>query len=232
MGIDIDTVHDVKVEYVHGIEAIKIDSNANSIKIESIQKIAPAAVHIKEVNQIDPLTVESLRVDSVRNVEPLNVDRLNVTRLPMVNLSLTRMPTMDLNIRRMPPLAIGLHQEFELPSKYTIHTRLLGFEIIRFDIHGSSRLVPRERARREQSHTHERSFPDVAAVGNPAIPNRCRETSVETVSSPEPRRCAGNASVTPPPRCAPAAGLSAAAPRFSYSFSAAGATAPGVRHGG
>lgn len=202
------------IDKIENIETIRIAP----ITIDDIKKIAPAAVHIKELNNIDPLTIESLRVDSVRNLEPLNVDSLNVTRLPMVNLSMARMPTMDLNIRRMPPLAIGLHQEFELPSNYTIHTRLLGFEILRFDIHGSSRMVPRERARREQSHNHERSFPDVVAVGNPAIPNRCRETCAETVVRPEPQPpCASPA----PANRKPCAGLSAAAPQFNFSLSGA-----------
>jgi hypothetical protein len=213
----------IDINKVAGIDPVNIASvqNIAPVTIETIkrvEKIAPAAVHIKELNNIDPLTVESLRVDSVRNLDPINVDTLNVTRLPMVNLSMARMPTMDLNIRRMPPLAIGLHQEFELPSEYTIHTRLLGFEIMRFDIHGSSRLVPREKARREQSHNHERSFPDVAAVGNPAIPNRCRETGAEAVVRPEPPLCAGPA----PARGAPRGGLSVAAPQFSFSLSGAG----------
>jgi len=224
MDIDIKSATGIDPIHIASIDDIK---KIAPITVASVQKIAPAAVHIKELNHIDPLTVESLRVDSVRNLEPLNVDRLNVTHLPMVNLSLARMPTMDLNVRRMPPLAVGLHQEFDLPSKYTIHTRLLGFEIVRFDIHGSSRLVPRERARREQSHNHERSFPDVAAVGNPAIPNRCRETSAEAVVRPEPQPPGTGPA---PANCAPRAALSVAAPYFSYSLS--GASVSRVGHGG
>jgi len=207
----------IDINKVAGIDPVNINSVSNiaPVTIETIkrvEKIAPAAVHIKELNQIDPLTIESLRVDSVRNLEPINVDTLNVTHLPMVNLALARLPTVDLNIRRLPPLALGLHQEFDLPSNYTIHTRLLGFEIMRFDIRGGSRLVPREKARREQAHNHERSFPDVAAVGNPAIPNRCRETCAETVSRAPPglRREPGRT-----------CGLSAAAPAFSFNLSGA-----------
>jgi hypothetical protein len=217
MGIDIDKVANISPVTIASIDHVKDIAPVTIETIKRVEKIAPAAVHIKELNNIDPLTIESLRVDSVRNLDPLNVDSLNVTHLPMVNLSMARMPTMELNIRRMPPLAIGLHQEFELPSNYTIHTRLLGFEIMRFDIHGSSRLVPREKARREQAHKHERSFPDVAAVGNPAIPNRCRETSAETIVRPEVPPCA-----VPVPDCrAPRAGLSVAAPQFSFSLSGA-----------
>ena len=218
---------DIDIKSATGIDPLNIASVSNiapvtNATIQKVEKIAPAAVHIKELNHIDPLTVESLRVDCVRNLDPLNVDSLNVTHLPMVNLSMARMPTMDLNVRRMPPLAVGLHQAFELPSRYTIHTRLLGFEIMRLDIHGSSRLVPRERARREQAHNHERSFPDVAAVGNPAIPNRCRETCAETVVTPAPQ-----APCPAAVNCAPRAGLSVATPHFSYSLSGSS-----IRHGG
>lgn len=202
MSIDIDKVANISEVTIADIKHVA------PLTIEKVEKIAPAAVHIKELNQIDPLTVESLRVDSVRNLEPLNVDRLNVTHMPMMNLSLARLPAMDVNIGRMPPLAIGLHQEFELPSNYTIHTRLLGFEFMRFDIHGASRLVPKARARREQSHQHQRSYPDVAAVGNPAIPNRCRETSAETVSAP-------------PQDCMSKPALSACVPCFSFSLGGA-----------
>lgn len=213
MSIDIDKVANISpvtVAHVQDIAPVTIETIK---KIERIEKIAPAAVHIKELNQIDPLTVESLRVDSVRNLEPLAVDRLNVTHMPMMNLSLSRMPALDVNLRRLPALSVGLDQEFELPSNYTIHTRLLGFEIMRFDVHGSSRLVPRQRARREQSHSHERSYPEVAAVGNPAIPNRCRETGAETVTTAPP--CA-------PAPCPPCGGLSASPPRFCFSLSGAG----------
>lgn len=208
---------DINIKEATGIQAITVNplTIASIDTIKKIEKIAPAAVHIKELNNIDPLTVESLRVDSVRNMEPLNVDRLNVTHVPMVNLTMARMPAMDLNIRRMPPLALGLHQDFEIPSRYTIHTRLLGFEILRFEVHGSSKLVPQERARREQSHTHERSYPDVAAVGNPAIPSHCRETSAEALVRPAP--CAPRAS-----DCQEDRGLSASGPRFHFNLSGTG----------
>lgn len=208
MEIDIESAKDIEPLEIARLDNIAPITIATIKKIERIEKIAPAAVHIKELNQIDPLTIESLRVDGVRNLEPLNVDRLNVTHMPMMNLSLARMPALDVNVGRMPPLAIGLHQEFDLPSNYTIHTRLLGFEIMRFDIHGASRLVPKARARREQSHQHQRSYPDVAAVGNPAIPNRCRETGAETVDRQSQT-------------CAPKPALSACAPCFAFNLGGA-----------
>jgi hypothetical protein len=136
--------------------------------IKRIEQIAPVAVHVKELNQIDPLTVESLRVDAARNIEPLRIDRLNVSHLPMVNLSLSTLPQVDINIRRIPPLEVSLHQEFELPSRYMMHARILGIELARLEIHGTTRVVPRDCARREVSRVHEQSFPDVAAAGNPA----------------------------------------------------------------
>ena len=33
-------------------------------KIASVEKIAPVAVHLKEVNQIDPISIDSLRCDT------------------------------------------------------------------------------------------------------------------------------------------------------------------------
>ena len=36
--------------------------------------VTPIAVHLKELNQIAPLSVESLRVDHVRHVDPLRIE--------------------------------------------------------------------------------------------------------------------------------------------------------------
>ncbi|HYM02056.1 MAG TPA: hypothetical protein VET85_03855 [Stellaceae bacterium] len=223
LSIDIDSVHNIDPVTLNPV-------TLNPITIHQIEKIAPAAVHIKELNQIDPLTIESLRVDGVRNLEPLNVDRLNVTHLPVVNLALGRLPEVEVNVGRVPPVAIALHQDFDLPSRYTVHARVLGLELARLEIHGSTRLVPRERARREQSRVHERSFPDVAALGNPAIATQRLETCVEAVTRTEP----------PPPPAATArmgralqaaasaiaGALSAGAPRFQYSLGGAPAAPP------
>jgi hypothetical protein len=225
---------DVNIKQVTGVDPIPLQPvEISSIDvIKRIEQIAPAAVHIKELNQIDPLTVESLRVDAARNIEPLRVDRLNVTHLPMVNLSLGTLPQVDINLRRAPPLEIGLHQEFDLSSRYMVHTRILGVELARLEIHGSTRVRPRDCARRETSHEHERSFPDVAAAGNPAIPTRRVESCavVETRTADAPAAIvptAGLASVLAAAgnlaRAAVSAGstisstLSAGAPRFNYS---------------
>ena len=64
----------------------------NPLTIADVQKIAPVGVHIKELNQIAPLFVESLRVDHVRHIDPLRIERLNITQLPSVNLSLEPTP--------------------------------------------------------------------------------------------------------------------------------------------
>ena len=40
---------------------------------------------------------------------------------------------------------------------------------------------PRDRVHREVSASHERSYREVAAVGNPAIPVTCREDDAEAV---------------------------------------------------
>ena len=36
--------------------------------------VTPIAVHLKELNQVAPFTVESLRIDRVSHVDPLKID--------------------------------------------------------------------------------------------------------------------------------------------------------------
>jgi hypothetical protein len=181
----------------------------NPLTIANVQSIAPVGVHVKELNQIAPLFVESLRVDHVRHIDPLRIDRLNITQLPGVNVSVGQMPPLDLNVRRLPPVAISLQQELELKSCYTMRARLLGLEVMRMQIEGQTRVAPRDCARREQSRSHERSFPEVAAAGNPAIPVRAVEKLRWTKE-----RCAPS----PPPPAARRHAVSAGAPLFSYSM--------------
>lgn len=211
---------DVNIKQVTGVDPIPIGEVDNIAPvtiaaIQKVEKIAPVAVHIKELNQVDPLLIESLRVDRVREIDPLNVDRLNVTRLPVVNLSVNRVPRVELDVRRIPPVAIGVHQVFELPSQYTARARFLGFEVLRVEISGTTRVLPRECARREESHAHERSFAEVAAVGNPAIPSRLEEHWAEAVPC---------GTMKPPPP-----DLRPGPPRFAY---AARSGRQGVRSGG
>lgn len=155
--------------------------------IDTIKQIAPVAVHIKEVNQVAPLLVESLRIGRVREIDPLNVDRLNVTRLPVVNLSVNQVPEVAISVNQLPSVAIAVQQCFDMPSDYTARARFLGFEVLRIHLSGTTRIIPRDRARREQAHAHERSFPLVAAAGNPAIPSRLEERCAETVPLPHPQ---------------------------------------------
>lgn len=220
----------VDIREVKKIDPIRI-REFTGVEPLRIGQIAPAAVHIKELNHIDPISVESLRIDHVRNLDPVRVERFDVTHLPTVNISLSRLPSMDVNVRRIPPLAVTVQQEFCLPSQYTIHARLLGIEFLRFDIHGRTMVTPKDRVPHEQARSHERSFPEVAAAGNPGIPTR-RTERVEAVARHLP--CG------PPsgPGCAHAgidgardtrqagfsgdsseAGLSAGNPRFSYPVS-------------
>lgn len=187
------------------------------LTIADVQKVVPIGVHIKELNQIAPLLVESLRVDHVRHIDPLRIERLNITQLPSVNLSMSRLPPLDLNVRHVPPVAIALQQQLELASNYTMRARLLGLDIMRMEIQGKTRLVPLDCARREQSRSHERSFPAVAAAGNPAIPTRATETCTQTVTRS-----------APPPRKVRRHALNAGAPRFNYSLGGAGGIAAAV----
>ena len=139
--------------------------------IQKLQNIAPMAAHIKEINNIDPITVEALQVSQVRNIEPLKIEEFNVTNLPTVNLSMRQLPPVDLNIRRLPALSVGTHQVFEVPSNYTVRARFLGIEVLRIQLAGRTTIGPRELFRREQERTGSRSFPLVATAGNPAIPS-------------------------------------------------------------
>src|ERR671936_1595097 len=180
--VDVKSVKNIDPLVIKEIDAVK------NIEPLQIAKIAPAAVHVKELNHIDPISVDSLRVDEVRNLEPVKIQQFDVTTLPTVNLSLGEVPALDLNLRRMPPLAVGVHQEFVLPSEYLIRARFLGLELLRLHVSGRTRIHPHEQARREVSASHERSYREAAAVGNPCIPVECREERAEAVVHERPRR--------------------------------------------
>jgi hypothetical protein len=171
----VSNISPVNIASVHDIAPINIDR---------VQHIAPVAAHIKEINHIDPISVDSLYVNQVRNIEPIVIERFNVTNLPMVNMSLRQLPPVDLNVRRVPPVSIGSHQDFRIPSNYTVRARFLGIEFLRIHLDGHTTILPKERARREQAQTHDRSFPETATAGNPAIPSVCRETGMHVHSLP------------------------------------------------
>jgi hypothetical protein len=200
---------DVNIKELRNIDPVTIRDiqHVAPLTIADIQHAAPIAVHLKELNQIAPLFVESLRVDHVRHIDPLRIDRLNITQFPSLNLALSSLPSLDINVRRVPPIAVALQQQLNLNSSYTMVARVLGFPLMRMEIAGTTQVTPRDCARREQSRSHERSFPEVAAAGNPAIPSRNIETCTRSVT-----------------RCAPAQQqalqrpLRAGAPRFHYSL--------------
>ena len=151
-------------------------TDAHPFYIQKLQNVAPLAAHIKEVNHIDPLSVESLFVSQIRNIEPLNIERFNVTNLPLVNMAVRQLPPVDLNVRRLPAISIGTHQVFDLPSQYVLKARFLGLELFRLQLAGCTRIMPADRFRREQDRADNRSFPTVATGGNPAIPSIQKET--------------------------------------------------------
>jgi hypothetical protein len=155
-----------------------------------------------------------------------------------VNLTLSQLPQLDVSVRRVPPLALTLQQRFDLPARYRIRTRLLGFEIMRFEIDGEMQLVPRNCARSEQSHSTERSFPDVAAAGNPAIPTRTTQRCTQTVTRVAPcagARDAGHCADAPWPAQAAQprrpARLSGGTPRFHYTLDRGSAAASASQRG-
>lgn len=175
--------------------------------------VQPIAIHLKELNQVAPLSVESLRIDHVRHVDPLRIEQLNISTLPTVNVAMSQMPAMDINVRRMAPVALAIQQQFEMNSNYTMTAKIFGLPLMRILLSGKTTITPKDCARREQSWSHERSFPDVAAAGNPGIPSRAIETCVHTVSrsAPPPRRRQG---------------VYAGAPRAGFSLQQAEAHAP------
>ena len=89
---------DVKIKQVRDIDPLDI----NPLTINPLT-IRPMAVHLKELNPVAPLSVESLRVDHVRHVDPLQIDQLNITSLPTVNLTMSQLPALDINVRRFHP---------------------------------------------------------------------------------------------------------------------------------
>lgn len=170
----------LRISEVKGVDPLRISEvkGIEPIHIAEVSHIAPAAVHVKELNHIDPITVDSLRVDEVRHIDPISVERLDVTHLPTVNVSLSRVATVDLNVRHIPPVTIALRQRLVMPSQYTVHATMFGIEVLRLNLHGQTVIEPCAIVPREHSRTHSRSFPEVAAVGNPCIParpvNTCR----------------------------------------------------------
>ena len=195
--VHIDDSSSLAIRGQNGHDPVHIEIDGSDVEIrgtskfplyiDALQNIAPIAAHIKEVNHIDPISVESLFVSQVRNIEPINIAKFNVTNLPLVNLALRQIPAVDLNVRRLPAISVGLHQVFDLPSNYMVRARFLGFEVFRLQLSGCTRIEPRERYRREQERADNRSFPTVATAGNPAIPS-IRVEKDSTYTAP----CAGH----------------------------------------
>ena len=159
------------IDAIHSLDSIgSIGSIGPMGPIKGIESIAPVAVHLKEINNIDPVILEPLQINDVRNIEPLRIQELNVTKLPMVNIAVRQLPSVDVNIRRFPALSVATHQNFCMPSNYVVHGRILGLELFRLHVEGQTVVVPKDRVRREQSRTPDRSFPVTAAAGEPGIP--------------------------------------------------------------
>ena len=176
--------------------------------------VTPIAVHLKELNQIAPLCVESLRVDHVRHIDPLLIEQLNITSLPTVNLTMSQLPALDVNVRRVPPIAVALHQQFEMCSDYSMTARVFGLPVMTLSINGRTTVTPKDCVRPEQSKSHERSFSDVAVLGSPGIPSRGTRTCVQTVSR------------QPPPSLGPRHGADPGARRYGFSLPQSGARGP------
>lgn len=179
---------DIDIKSTHYTEAFPVAPLTITPLTLNPLTVTPIAVHLKELNQVAPLSVESLRVDHVRHVDPLRIEQLNISSLPTVNLTMSQLPGLDINVRRVPPVAVAIQQQFEMCSDYTMTARIFGLPLMRLLLSGRTTITPRDCVRREQSRSHERSFPDVAALGSPGIPSRATETCVHTVrrASPKP----------------------------------------------
>ena len=208
----INHVYDVEVEHVKGVEV----EHVKDVEIEHVRHISPVAAHIKEINNIDPLSVDAFNVTEIRNIEPIRVQEFNITNLPNVNISLQQLPAVEMNVRRLPPVSVSLHQDIHIPSNYLVRMQLLGFEVFRVALSGESQLIPREKYRREQERTHQRSFPETAVAGNSAIPSQCREVAVT-----EREGCGCGSTGAPSGRAAygiGASGLKHGAPAMHFSL--------------
>lgn len=183
------------------------EDSALTIKgIDKVKNIDPVAVHLKEVNHIDPLSIESLHISEVNNIEPIEISKFNITNLPMVNVSLQKLPAIDFNVKTLPPVSVGTYQNFCIPSNYILRARLLGIELVRLNLDGQTSIIPRERARREQSRSDNRSFPVTSAAGNPAIPSHCESGNS---ASCHPRSAPTNYYQAPQPGARAATGTAA-----------------------
>ena len=199
------------------------DSKLTIKSIDKVKNIEPVAVHLKEVNHIDPISIDALHVSEVKNIEPLQIAKFNVTNLPMVNVSLQKLPDVGINVKTLPPISVGTHQDFCIPSSYTLHARLLGIEVARLHLHGQTSIVPKERTRREQARADNKSYPTLSTAGNPAIPAHCSEQGQSRCCPPP--SCAGEHYRQPPKYAAaqPSAntgspGIAAGSPAASLSF--------------
>jgi hypothetical protein len=150
---------------------IKKVTGIDPIRIEEVQNISPVAHHVKEVNNIDPISVDEFHINEVKNIDPIKVDKFHITNIPPVNVVLRHLPKADMAITEVPPLSVGLHQDFDVPSHYSVSGHLLGFELFRLFLDGHSRIIPKDKYRNEQSLDHNRSFPKPAVKGNQAIPS-------------------------------------------------------------
>jgi hypothetical protein len=201
---------DIDIEKVRNVETLRVAPlTLTPVTLTPVTltpvTVTPIAVHLKELNQIAPLSVESLRVDHVRHVDPLRIEQLNISSLPTVNLTMSQLPALDINVRQVPPVAVAIQQQFEMSSDYAMTARVFGLPLMRLSLQGRTTITPKDCARREQSKSHERSFPEVAALGNPGIPSRAVETCVQTASRPAP----------PSPR---RHGVNPGAPRVGFSL--------------
>jgi hypothetical protein len=167
----------VKIQSGSQLEITSIDQGNltitpnSKLQITRVKDIDPVAAHIKEINHIDPITIDELHVNEVKNIDPINIAKFNITNLPTMNMTVRQLPAVDFNVNKLPAVSVGTHQNFSVPSRYKLRVQFLGIEFFRMYLDGLTSLMPQEKFRREQGKSHDRSYPVTAVAGNPAIPS-------------------------------------------------------------
>ena len=153
---------------------LREDSSLRINSIESVKNIDPVAVHLKEVNNIDPLSIDDLKISEVKNIEALEISKLNVTNLPMVNVSVQNLPTLDINVNKVPDITISTRQKFLLPSNYSLRARFLGVEILRLHLKGETMVMPLRQSTEDEYKVPNKSYRQSRRLEKSTSRNHCR----------------------------------------------------------
>lgn len=165
---------------------LREDSSLRINSIESVKNIDPVAVHLKEVNNIAPLSIDDLKISEVKNIEALEISKLNVTHLPMVNVSVQNLPTLDINVNKVPDITISTRQKFLLPSNYSLQARFLGIEILRLHLKGETMVLPLRQSTEDEYKMPDKSYRQSRRLDKSISENHCGVSPTPRVRGCEP----------------------------------------------